>query len=232
MRLAIIPARGGSRRIPRKNIKLFNGKPMIAYAIDAAKQSNLFEHVVVSTDDVEIARVVHAYGAEVPFMRPAELADDHAATVPVIAHAIRACADLGWTARFVCCIYPSVPLIRVSDLLNACKLLEMGAHDYVFPVTAFPSAIQRALRRLPDGSMTPFYPEYTEYRTQDLEHGYYDAGQFYLGMTEAWLTGKSPHHNGYGLEIPEWRTADIDTVDDWKRAELLVQLIEKTGGDN
>jgi len=231
MNIAIIPARGGSKRIPRKNIRGFAGKPMIAYAIEAARECGLFDHVVVSTDDDEIAQVARQYGAETPFMRPAELADDYAGTMPVIAHAIGACRAIGWEADRVCCIYPAVPLIQTRDLQDALLLLEQDGADYAFTVTAFPSAIQRALRRLPDSRMQPFNPEYTGTRSQDLEPAYYDAGQFYWGRTEAWLGGVSPHQAGKGLVIPEWRVVDIDTTDDWIRAEIIYQLLhhrEKT----
>jgi pseudaminic acid cytidylyltransferase len=119
MRIAVIPARGGSKRIPRKNIKLFAGKPMIAYAIEAAKKSGLFDHVVVSTDDSEIVKIALEWGAEVPFLRPKELADDHTPTVPVIAQAIEACKQIGWPIDLVCCIYPGVPLIQLEDLKGA-----------------------------------------------------------------------------------------------------------------
>lgn len=225
MRLAIIPARGGSKRIPRKNIKPFAGKPMIAYAIDAARNSGLFDHVVVTTDDQEIAAIARQYGAEVPFMRPPELSDDHAGTVPVIAHAIQACRALGWDAQQVCCIYPGVPLLRVQDLQAAHALLDAGDADYAFTVASFPAAVQRALRRGADGKMAPMNPEFVRTRTQDLEPGYYDAGQFYWGTAQAWLKGDSPHQNGKGLVIPEWRAVDIDTPDDWRRAELMFQAL-------
>lgn len=229
MKIAVIPARGGSKRIPRKNIRSFAGQPMIAYAIEAAKLSGLFDHIVVSTDDDEIAQIAVKYGAETPFMRPAELADDYAGTIPVIAHAIEACSAIGWQADLVCCIYPAVPLIQAQDLKNALFLLEQDGGDYTFPVAAFPSAIQRALRRLEDGRMQPFYPECTGIRTQDLEAAYYDAGQFYWGRAEAWLAGISPHQAGKGLVIPEWRVADIDTPDDWTRAEILFELSQRKG---
>ncbi|MFA6922270.1 MAG: pseudaminic acid cytidylyltransferase [Gallionella sp.] len=230
MKIAVIPARGGSKRIPRKNIREFAGKPMIAYAIDAARGCGLFDHVIVSTDDEEIARIAVQYGAEVPFMRPAELADDHTATIPVVVHAIEACRKIGWSARLVCCIYPAVPLIREQDLLDAHALLEQGGTEYAFPVTPFPSAIQRALRRLPDGNMRSFNPENVNTRTQDLEPAYYDVGQFYLGKVEAWLNGLSPHQTGKGLVIPEWRAVDIDTQDDWLRAELMFGALENPQG--
>ena len=221
MRLAVIPARGGSKRIPRKNIKSFHGKPMIGYAIAAAIASESFDRVIVSTDDEEIAQIAKKNGAEVPFMRPLELADDHTHTVSVIAHAIAACQSMGCDVKEVCCIYPGVPFISTQDLRTAYEqLLATGAH-YVFPVTAFPSPIQRALRRLPDGTVSPFQPEYAATRTQDLEPGYFDVGQFYWGKASSWLDGLNIHLNGTTLVIPEWRVADIDTPADWERAELL-----------
>jgi pseudaminic acid cytidylyltransferase len=225
MRLAIIPARGGSKRIPRKNIKPFAGKPMIAYAIHAALASKAFDQVVVSTDDQEIAAISREAGAQVPFMRPAELADDHSPTVPVIAHAIAACDGLGWWADQVCCIYPGVPLIRSADLVEALDLLDAGGTDYTFPVTGFPSPIQRALRRGADGTTRPFHPEHVNTRTQDLEPAYHDAGQFYWGRREAWLAGLNIHANGRSIVLPEWRVVDIDTPADWTRAEALYQAL-------
>ena len=222
MKIAVIPARGGSKRIPRKNIRSFAGKPMIAHAIAVAIQSGLFEHVVVSTDDGEIAHIAREWGAEIPFMRPAELADDHTPTVPVIAHAINAVSQtLGWNVEYACCIYPCVPFIQVADLKCALELLGASHAAYSFPVTEFPSAIQRAMRRLPDGRMQPVCPDYERARTQDLELAYHDAGQFYWGKAEAWLTNNKVHRSGVGLPIPNWRVVDIDTPDDWARAEIL-----------
>ena len=144
MKIAIIPARGGSKRIPRKNIKPFHGQPMIAYAIRAALASGSFDKVIVSTDDAEIAQVAREAGAEVPFTRPPDLSDDHTPTVPVIAHAITTCRGLGWAVEDVCCIYPGVPFIAVADLQAGHRLLQEGRSAYVFPVTGFPSPIQRA----------------------------------------------------------------------------------------
>lgn len=227
MNIAIIPARGGSKRIPRKNIREFAGKPMIAHAISAARQSGLFEHVIVTTDDAEIARIAVEWGSETPFTRPAELADDHTPTVPVIAHAITACQALGWKIDYVCCIYPGVPFIQIDDLKRALELLQSSQAAYSFPITEFPSAIQRALRRLPDGRMQPFYPEYELTRTQDLEAAYHDAGQFYWGKPDAWLTNNRIHRSGVGLPIPNWRVVDIDTPDDWERAESLYAAFNK-----
>jgi len=225
MNIAIIPARGGSKRIPRKNIKLFDGKPMIAHAITAAMASRLFDHIVVSTDDDEIADIAREWGAEAPFSRPIDLANDHTATIPVISHGIHACRALGWSFEHVCCIYPGVPFIQTEDLREALALLLQEGADYSFPVTEFSSAIQRALRRLDDGRMQPFYPEFEATRTQDLEPAYHDAGQFYWGKVEAWLQATSIYNRGIGYLIPHWRVVDIDTPEDWFRAEMLLKSI-------
>ncbi len=227
MNIAIIPARGGSKRIPRKNIKPFAGKPMIAYAVEAALQSDLFEHVVVSTDDAKISQIACQFGAELPFERPVHLADDHTPTAPVIAHAIKACEALGWKVNAVCCIYPGVPFIQIEDLHKSLQLLKGRQTAYVFPVTEFPSAIQRALKRMADGTMQPFYPEYELVRTQDLEIAYHDAGQFYWGWRDEWIDNHRIHSNGLGLPIPAWRVVDIDTMEDWVRAELMFEAINK-----
>jgi pseudaminic acid cytidylyltransferase len=221
MNIAIIPARGGSKRIPRKNIKLFDGKPMIAHAITAAINSGIFGHVIVSTDDEEIAAIAREWGAETPFVRPADLANDYTATVPVIAHGIEACRALGWAFDYVCCIYPGVPFIQIDDLKGALAVLAGGEMDYCFPVTEFPSAIQRALKRVEEGKMQPFYPQFETTRTQDLELAYHDAGQFYWGKSEAWLKNPRIHSGGGGYVIPSWRVVDIDTPEDWLRAEVM-----------
>jgi pseudaminic acid cytidylyltransferase len=225
LKVAVIPARGGSKRIPRKNIKSFHGKPMIAYAIEAALASMAFDRVIVSTEDAEIAEVAKANGAELPFVRPPELSDDFTPTVPVIAHAIRNCEDLGWDIEDVCCIYPGVPFISTEDLRTAHGHLVSTGANYVFPVTCFPSPVQRALRRLSDGSVLPFQPEHVATRTQDLEPAYYDAGQFYWGRKQSWLDGLNVHLNATTLVIPEWRAVDIDTSADWERAELIYSAL-------
>lgn len=226
MRLAVIPARGGSKRIPRKNIRLFAGRPMIAYALTAARDSGLFDHIVVSTDDAEIASIARDEGAELPFMRPAALADDHTPTVPVMAHAVRACLELGWDVNETCCIYPGVPLIRPADIAAGLQLLEAGDQSgYTFPVTPFPAAIQRALRRDPQGKVSPFDPQYVNTRTQDLEPAFHDAGQFYWAAARTWLSGASIHPNGCTFILPESRSVDIDTPSDWERAEALYSAL-------
>ncbi|MBK6850100.1 MAG: pseudaminic acid cytidylyltransferase [Burkholderiales bacterium] len=220
--IAVIPARGGSKRIPRKNIKDFAGKPMLAYAIEAAQLSGCFTRIIVSTDDAEIARVAYDLGAEVPFVRPPDLADDHTPTVPVIAHALRACTQQGDSSvRRACCIYPGVPFLVASDIQAAANLLGDEPNTYVFPVCDYPSPIQRALRLVGGGRLSAMHPQYTQTRTQDLEPAVHDAGQFYYGSVDAWLRGLNLHAHGVGLHIPHWRVVDIDTPEDWKRAELL-----------
>ena len=230
MRIAVIPARGGSKRVPRKNIRDFCGKPMICYAIEVARSSGLFDHIIVSTDDKQISSISSACGAEIPFNRPAALADDHTPTVPVIAHAINACAEFGWYPDTVCCIYPTVPLIQPDDLVQSLHLLEQGKADYVFPVAPYPSAPQRALRQTPGGLMEPINSQYVLTRTQDLEPAFYDAGQFYWGRTSTWLDQIAIHGNGAGLVIPAWRVVDIDTEEDWRRAELVFKALESAAG--
>lgn len=227
MKIAVIPARGGSKRIPRKNIKDFCGRPMIAWAISVAKESGLFDHIIVSTDDEEIADIARNWGAETPFVRPVDLADDLTPTVPVVAHAVKSCLDLGWGADYVCCIYPCVPFLQVADLVSALDLANARKADFVYPVTEYAHPIQRAMRQLPGGEMQFFSPQFELTRTQDLEKSYHDAGQFYWGKASAWLEHKKMHTAGLGMPIPNWRVVDIDSADDWKRAELIFKAINQ-----
>jgi pseudaminic acid cytidylyltransferase len=229
MRLAVIPARGGSKRIPRKNIRAFAGRPMIGYAIGAARSSGVFDRIVVSTDDDEIAAVAREQGAEVPFMRPPELSNDTAGTMPVIQHTMQALAHLGSPATEICCIYPGVPLLQPQALRDALDLLLAGGGDYVFPVLEFPSPVQRALEREPDGSTRSMFPEHADTRTQDLPRAYHDAGQFYWGTADAWRAGRSPHLGARTIVLPSWAAVDIDTPDDWTRAEALFNALRATG---
>jgi len=227
MNVAIIPARGGSKRIPRKNIKDFCGKPMISHVIKVAKASNMFDHVIVSTDDNEIANIATYFGAEVPFIRPSELSGDHIATAPVIAHAINECSIFNWEIKNVCCIYPCAPFIQSEDLKEALNYMESNQADFCFPITPFPSAIQRGFKRLKNGKIQHFFQEFELTRTQDLDSAYYDAGQFYWGKTEAWKKNINILSNGLGYEIPNWRVVDIDNDDDWKRAEIMSNFLFK-----
>jgi pseudaminic acid cytidylyltransferase len=200
---------------------------MIGYAIEAAQASGLFPHIVVSTDDEEIAAIAQKFGAEIPFLRPAELADDHTATAPVIAHAIKASESLSWQVENVCCIYPAVPFIQINDLIEALSLKASTDSSFSFPVAEFPAAIQRALRREQSGQLVPFQPEHELTRTQDLEPAYHDAGQFYWGGRKAWLNNTRIHSHGVGLVIPSWRVVDIDTPEDWYRAEIIYKAIRQ-----
>jgi pseudaminic acid cytidylyltransferase len=226
MKIAIIPARGGSKRVPRKNIRNFAGVPMISRAVAVALKSELFAYVVVSTDDPEIATAATAAGAVVPFARPANLSDDKTPTVPVVAHAVRHCLDAGWDVTHACCIYPCTPLLAVEDLRGALELLLLRNADFVYPVTEYAHPIQRALRLLPSGQMEFLQPENELTRTQDLEKTFHDAGQFYWGNASAWLAEKRMHSGGHGYRIPHWRVVDIDTDDDWLRAELIYQALQ------
>lgn len=222
MRLAVIPARGGSKRIPRKNIKPFCGKPMIAWSIEAALKSNCFDQVIVSTDNAEIAEAARAYGASVPFMRPAELSDDHTGTIPVIGHAIEWFQKHGDAPEQVCCIYATAPFVRVQDIQQGLRVLEQAGSDYAFSVTSYVSPIQRALRLTSKGRVEMFHPELFNTRSQDLEEAYHDAGQFYWGQASAWLAGKpifSP--DAAPVILPRHRVQDIDTPEDWMRAEWM-----------
>jgi pseudaminic acid cytidylyltransferase len=225
VKIAVIPARGGSKRIPRKNIKQFSGKPMIAWAISIALESNLFDEVVVSTDDDEIANVARSWGAKTPFVRPANLADDLTPTVPVVAHAVSTCSNLGWGVEYACCIYPCVPFLQVSDLVDALNMLLDCNADFVYPVTEYAHPVQRSMRRLSSGKMQFYSPEFELTRTQDLEKSYHDAGQFYWGTLPAWLEHKKMHTDGLGMPIPNWRVVDIDSEDDWIRAARSFQSL-------
>jgi pseudaminic acid cytidylyltransferase len=227
MRIAVIPARGGSKRIPRKNIKDFCGKPMIAWAIAVAKQSGLFDHIIVSTDDEEISDIARNWGAETPFVRPSDLANDLTPTVPVIGHAIKSSQKLGWNADYVCCIYPCAPFLHMDDLVSAFELISSRNTDFVYPVTEYAHPIQRAMRHLPSGEMQFFSPQFELTRTQDLEKSYHDAGQFYWGRASSWLEQKKMHTEGLGMPIPNWRVVDIDSADDWIRAELVFKILNK-----
>ncbi|WP_338849049.1 pseudaminic acid cytidylyltransferase [Massilia sp. W12] len=231
MKIAIIPARGGSKRIPRKNLKEFCGKPIIAYSIDAARASGLFDHVIVSTDDEEIAALARALGAETPFMRPAELANDHATTVPVIRHALEWVAQHMGPVEYGCCIYATAPFVQASALRAAHdKLIQNKVTGYVFSATTFPFPIQRAFKLHGNGLVEMFHPENYNTRSQDLEEAYQDAGQFYWGSMEAYMSGKIFFAtDSMAHVLPRYMVQDIDTPEDWKRAELMYRVLQQNG---
>lgn len=225
MNLAVIPARGGSKRIPRKNVKLFCGRPMIAWSISAALESGCFDRIIVSTDDDEIAEIAIGAGAEAPFRRPTELADDLTPTVSVIAHAVAWQSERTVVER-ACCIYATAPFIRPVDLRAAKSMMEKQACDYVLPVTSFPFPIQRAVRLDSDGRLSMFQPEHSATRSQDLEEAYHDVGQFYWGQALAWIQSRPIMGRGsIGIRIPRARAQDIDTPEDWERAEYLFRAM-------
>lgn len=226
MKIAVIPARGGSKRIPRKNIKPFCGKPMIAWSIEAAKSSGLFEHIIVSTDDAEIAEVAKQWGAEVPFMRPEELSNDHAGTTPVIAHATQWALDQGFDVTAVCCLYATAPFVQIDDLKSGWEELNSGDWDYAFTATDFAAPIFRSFKQTAEGGVEMFFPEHFTTRSQDLPVALHDAGQFYWGRTAAWLEDRRIFdRRSKPVMIPRWRVQDIDTPDDWERAEILAPVI-------
>ncbi len=230
MRVAIIPARGGSKRVPRKNIRPFAGQPIIAYSIKAARASGLFNEVIVSTDDDEIAEIAETYGATVPFRRPAGLADDHATTLAVIQHALAWLAETGSEADLACCIYATAPFLRTADLREGLTRLLDSGRSFAFSVTAFEFPIQRALRLRPDGAVEAFAPEHANTRSQDLEPAYHDAAQFYWGRCGAFREGRvlfSPV--SVPVILPRYLVHDIDTEEDWVRAELAYQTLRAAG---
>jgi len=225
MKLAVVPARGGSKRIPRKNLKLFCGKPMLAWSIANAQRSGCFDRIIVSTDDAEIAAVARECGAEVPFLRPAELSDDHTGTIPVIRHVTDACllAD----SDLVCCIYATAPFTQAHDLRRGLELMHTTDADYAFSVTSYAFPIQRAVRITAAGRVEMFDPEQFQTRSQDLEEAYHDAGQFYWGRAAAWRAQRPIFARGsVPVMLPRHRVQDIDTLEDWVRAEWLFRAMQ------
>jgi pseudaminic acid cytidylyltransferase len=229
MNVAIIPARGGSKRIPRKNVREFAGKPMILWSIAAAQDSGCFARIIVSTDDPEIADTARAAGAEAPFERPAELSNDHTATLPVIAHAVEWLRAAGTRLERVCCLYATAPLVTAADLARGASLLDDPGVDYVFTCSTFAFPVQRALIRSVGGGVEPLFPEHIAKRSQDLPEAIHDAGQFYWGSAAAFAAQRpifGPRSRP--LMIPRYRVQDIDTLEDWTRAELLFKALKET----
>ena len=226
-KVAIIPARGGSKRIPRKNIKPFMGRPMIGWSIQAARDCGLFDRIIVSTDDEEIAAVARAEGAETPFLRPADLANDHAGTGAVVVHALQWLIDNGQPADAGCCIYATAPLLDPKRLVEGWDKLQTPGRRFAFSVTSYAFPIQRALKQTQDGSVEMFWPENLMKRSQDLEPAYHDAAQFYWGWTEAFLKGEvtfSPI--SAPVILPRTEVVDIDTPEDWEVAELTYKVLK------
>ena len=230
MNICVIPARGGSQRIQKKNIKNFNGKPIISYSIRAALESKCFDQVVVSTDDDEIAEVAESFGAIVPFVRPYELAGDDVATIPVIRHAIEWFDARAYNLLEVCCLYATAVFVQADYIRKAYKKMMQEQVDYCFTVTSFAYPIQRAIKITKESRIKMIYAENIKTRSQDLEESYHDAGQFYWGRAESFRQQKPFFSkNATPFILPRHLVQDIDTPEDWKRAELMYQVLKKNG---
>jgi pseudaminic acid cytidylyltransferase len=224
VKLAVIPARGGSKRIPRKNVRPFHGKPIIAYSIEAALGSGLFDRVIVSTDDDEVAAVALRHGAETPFRRPATLSDDHTGTNAVARHAVGWFDRAGQPVSEVCCLYATAPFVTPDDLRAARALLREDL-DFVFAATRFRFPVQRALVHNTQGLVEPMFPQWIASRSQDLQEAVHDAGQFYWGWPSSFQGHDVPFlARAATYELPSHRVQDIDNLEDWTRAELLYRL--------
>jgi N-acylneuraminate cytidylyltransferase len=228
VKIAVIPARSGSKRIPRKNIRMFCGKPIIAYSISAAQQTGLFDQVVVSTDDEEIAAIAREFGATTPFIRPKEIADDFTGTNAVVKHAVAWFNGQSNDVVHACCLYATAPLVQARFITQGYEALSRSDAAFAFSVTSYAFPIQRAVRITPDGRVDAIYPEHRMTRSQDLEHAYHDAGQFYWGTARAFLEDMpvfAPH--SIGVILPRHLVQDIDTVEDWDQAELMYRAINR-----
>jgi len=230
MKLAIIPARGGSKRIPRKNVKPFAGKPIIAYSIEAAKRCGLFDRVIVSTDDQEIGEMALSFGAEFPFIRPDELSGDYSSTVAVIKHSVQWVNDHWGKVDHACCIYATAPFVQPKYLREGYEKLVAAGKSFAFSVTSFPFPIQRAIRLNSEGCVEMFNPEHYLTRSQDLEEAYHDAGQFYWGTAAAFVE-EIPIFSPQSVPVvlPRHLVQDIDTPEDWRRAELMYHVLREEG---
>lgn len=225
--LCIIPARGGSKRIPGKNIKIFFGRPIISYSIEAALKSKIFNEIMVSTDDDQIAEIAKKYGAQVPFLRSSKNADDFSTTVDVLLEVIEQYSLLGQRFDNICCLYPTAPFVTEFKLHEAYNKLNQEMFDSVFPVVPYCYPIQRSLRLI-KGKITLFNPEHENSRTQDLEEAFHDAGQFYFLKTSSLLHNKTIFSkNTGGIVINDLEAQDIDNETDWKLAELKYELLQK-----
>ncbi|MCU0974239.1 MAG: pseudaminic acid cytidylyltransferase [Burkholderiales bacterium] len=228
MKIAVIPARGGSKRIPRKNIRPFAGRPIIAWSIGAALESGLFDRVVVSTDDEEIAEVSRRHGAETPFVRPRDLADDYTGTNAVVKHAIEWLSEEGTPAEYACCIYATAPFVQPRYLREGFDKLVASGSSFAFSVTSYVFPIQRALRVTADNRVEAIWPESIFKRSQDLEEAYHDAGQFYWGRAEAFLDDLVTFSRAsVPVVLPRHLVQDIDTLEDWVRAELMFSALRQ-----
>tara|TARA_B110000008_G_scaffold272542_1_gene305447 strand:- start:1492 stop:2181 length:690 start_codon:yes stop_codon:yes gene_type:complete len=227
MIVAIIPARSGSKRILNKNVKLFFGKPMLAWSIEAAIKSECFDKIICSTDDDEIAKIAKEYGAEIPFIRPKYLSDDFTGTIPVIAHAVEYLQRNGTKLNLACCIYATAPFLQTIDIQNSLEQMLSNNLDFCFSATTYPYPVERSFRITPNKRCEMLHPEMFKKRSQDLEEVYHDAGQFYWGKPESWLEDRELFSkNTLPYILPSYRVQDIDTLDDWKRAEVMFKILQ------
>lgn len=231
MNIAIIPARVGSKRIPRKNIRAFAGMPIIGYSIKAAQDCGLFDHVIVSTDSEEVAEVAGQFGAEIPFVRPSELSDDHTPIAPVLMHCLVWLASRGIKAQYACCILATAPFVQTEYIRRGYEMITNEKASSAFAVTSFPFPIQRALKIKADGSLAMFWPEHELTRSNDLPEAYHDAGQFYwLDVSVFMREGRVYNHDARPVFIPRWLVQDIDTPEDWETAEIMFEAFQRGGG--
>lgn len=229
MNVAIIPARGGSKRIPGKNVKEFAGKPIIAYAVDAAKQTGIFDRIMVTTDSQKIADVAEQHGAEVPFLRPADLSDDHTPTAPVIAHAVDWLRKNGEDVDYACCIYATAAFVRPIYIKQGYDIITENRVSSVFSVTTFAFPIFRSLKRTESGHLAMFWPEHELTRSNDLPEAYHDAAQFYWVEVDRFM--KAPRlytDDAMPVILPRYLVQDIDTPEDWETAEYMFKVLQQT----
>ena len=225
MNIAIITARGGSKRIPKKNIKIFCGKPIIYWVIKAVKKSKIFDKIIVSTDSKKIAKIVKNYNIDVPFIRPKQFSGDRVSTLKVIIHAIKWLIKNNCKPTYVCCIYPTAAFIRSSDILKGYKAIKKNKNSFILSGSSFVSSVSRSFYKTSKNKLKMIFSKNYFKRTQDLKKIYYDAGQFYWGSKNSWLTTKTILNNSSDIVyIPKWIAIDIDTHEDWKKAEKFAKL--------
>jgi len=221
MKIAIIPARIGSKRIKKKNIKLFYSKPMIVWTLNKLVKSRYFDQIIVTSDSKKILNISKKNGADILIHRPKKLSGDNVGTLPVISHSLKKLKKLSLNKTYVCCIYPCNPFLNLNDVKKGFDKLKINLSKFVFPVTEYSHPIQRAIKLNKNDKAESWFKNNSNKRTQDLEKTYFDVGQFYWGTPSSWSKKNNIHKSAICLPIPSWRVIDIDNVSDWKRAEIL-----------